>query len=223
MRNDDNRTFIIDIRRWQGPTLRRCARRSSQTSAHDPARSFGGTGVTRQPQQPGMATGQVGCPGHRANPTEDRYGNRLQSRSPHHPETGLCRRSRRSAGHAPASKRHCHGNRGWRQGLGRMRLRDDATTRPALPPPLPRGNHQPCCVAVPRIQPQPARRRIGSGRAGHRRLLRDRAALVQEIRPELCRPRATPPATARGQVAHGRSLHPDPRRATLSLARVLSR
>src|SRR6202046_3892748 len=47
-----------------------------------------------------------------------------------------------------------------------MRLRDDATTRPALPPPLPRGDHQPCCVAVPRVQPQPARRRIASGQAG---------------------------------------------------------
>jgi putative transposase len=42
---------------------------------------------------------------------------------------------------------------------------------------------------------------------------------VQEIRSELCQPPATPPATARGQVAHGRSLHPDPRRAALSLAR----
>ena len=46
-----------------------------------------------------------------------------------------------------------------------------------------------------------------------------RSALVQEIRPVLCRSPA-PPATATGrQVAHGRSVHPDPGRAALSLAR----
>ena len=54
---------------------------------------------------------------------------------------------------------------------------------------------------------------------GIRRLLRDGATLVQEIRCEFRRPPAPPPAAARGQVAHGRSLHPDPGRAALSLAR----
>jgi putative transposase len=39
------------------------------------------------------------------------------------------------------------------------------------------------------------------------------------IRPELCQPPAPPAAMARGQVAHGRGVHPDPGHTALSLAR----
>ena len=54
------------------------------------------------------------------------------------------------------SKGDCHGNRaGDRSGGGRD-WRHEAATRSVLPPSLPGRAHQPCCVAVSRVQPQPA-------------------------------------------------------------------
>jgi hypothetical protein len=71
---------------------------------------------------------------------------------------------------------------------------------------------------ISRVQPQPTGRRAASGLARHHRLIRDDAALVQEIRPELCPVDALPPVPPWGKVAYGRGGHTDPRRAALSLA-----
>ncbi len=51
---------------------------------------------------------------------------------------------------------HCHGNEAGDRSGGGREWWHEAATRPALPPSLPGRGHQPCCVAVSRVQPQPA-------------------------------------------------------------------
>ncbi len=58
---------------------------------------------------------------------------------------------------------------------GRPERRDDVPTRSALPPSVPSRDHQPCRLAVPRVQPQSARCRADPGGTRCRRLLRDGA------------------------------------------------
>jgi plasmid replication initiation protein len=47
-------------------------------------------------------------------------------------------------------------NQAWPHPRRPARLRHEAATRSPLPPPVLRRDHQLCCLAVPRVQPQPA-------------------------------------------------------------------
>jgi hypothetical protein len=84
---------------------------------------------------------------------------------------------------------------------GRSDWRDEVATGPPLPPSVPGRDHQPHRLAIPRIQPRSSGCGADPGGTRCRRLVRDGATLVQEIRSEFCRPTAPASATTRRQVA----------------------
>src|SRR3712207_2753461 len=75
---------------------------------------------------------------------------------------------------------------------------DGPDARPVSLSPLSRRDHQPRGLVVPHLRPELPRRRAALGRAGRHRLLRERPALVPEVRRRL-RPRAAPTAAAAGR------------------------
>ena len=79
--------------------------------------------------------------------------------------------------------------------------RDDAQACHLPRIPLPGGDHQPCCLALPRLQPELAGRRVDPSRAQHRHHAREHPAVVPAFRGRL-RPQA-PPATAEAVRAVG--------------------
>jgi len=93
---------------------------------------------------------------------------------------------------------------------------DDAQPLPRLS--LPGRGHRARGLAVPLLQPQPARRRDDPRRPRHRCVLREHPRVGPALRPAVRQRAEAAPSKAGRQVVHGRGVHPHPGQAALPLA-----